>query len=130
MENKKHKYICPTCNESFFSRNSKLKIGKCRLCWRKNKVTPQLRHDRWLRSKFGITLEYYNKLFKTQNECCAICKRPQNIFKRRFAVDHCHTTNKVRGLLCMDCNVAVGHFKDNFYLCLSAAEYLKRYNEL
>ena len=71
-----------------------------------------------------------------QNGVCAICKRPektidrkQNKF-RRLAVDHCHNTDKIRGLLCFECNTGIGKFKDNPQLIERAAEYIRNEGEL
>jgi hypothetical protein len=44
------------------------------------------------------------KLSIAQDHCCAICKRPESIFKKRLAVDHNHKTGRIRGLLCYYCN--------------------------
>jgi hypothetical protein len=44
------------------------------------------------------------KLSDAQNACCAICKKPESAFKNRLAVDHSHSTGRVRGLLCYRCN--------------------------
>jgi len=58
-----------------------------------------------LKFNFNITPEQYNKLFKKQKGCCALCKKSQSNFKIRLAVDHNHKTGKIRGLLCPQCNV-------------------------
>lgn len=55
-----------------------------------------------LKTKFGITVADYDAMFKAQNGVCAVCGRPPKT--RRFAVDHNHSTHKVRGLLCSYCN--------------------------
>jgi hypothetical protein len=44
-----------------------------------------------------------------------------------LAVDHCHTTGKIRGLLCSKCNPALGAFNDNIEILNSAIKYLKEY---
>lgn len=75
---------------------------------------------------YGITLDEYNKLLLKQNYCCVICGGDNNDKKnRKLAVDHCHTTKKVRGLLCKNCNLGLGYFKDNKSLLLKAIFYLK-----
>ena len=62
-----------------------------------------------------------------QGGACAICLQiPQ---KGRLYADHCHRTSKPRGLLCSDCNMALGMFKDNPELLLRAAEYLKTHKD-
>lgn len=68
--------------------------------------------------KFGITPEQYDELHKKQKGLCASCGRPEtkpaNQFgKPRLAVDHCHKSNIVRGLLCMKCNRALGLLDDD-----------------
>lgn len=57
-----------------------------------------------LKKKFNITIEEYDKMLSTQEYRCAICKAHQDNYKKRFAVDHSHVTNKIRGLLCLVCN--------------------------
>lgn len=77
-----------------------------------------------LKSKYGITLEDYKGLLENQGGCCAICRIP-NDGRKRFDVDHCHTTLIVRGLLCSNCNRGIGHLKDSVIILNSAIEYLK-----
>ena len=60
-------------------------------------------------SKYGLTLEQYTALAKKQSGVCAVCGNPPK--DRVLDVDHCHTTGKVRGLLCWPCNIAVGHLE-------------------
>lgn len=52
-------------------------------------------------------------MFEEQAGCCKICKRHQSEFKKRLDFDHCHETGKSRGLLCNQCNQALGLMKDN-----------------
>jgi hypothetical protein len=75
--------------------------------------------------KYGITVEQYNQLFLEQEGRCKICNRHQSEFKRSLAVDHSHSTNKVRGLLCHHCNKALGHFFENVSTLENAILYLK-----
>jgi len=88
--------------------------------------------ERNLKHKYGVTLEWYNAKLKEQNYCCAICKTKENKVIRgaieglNFAVDHNHETGKVRGLLCNQCNRALGMFKDNIELINKAIAYLER----
>lgn len=64
-----------------------------------------------LKYDYGITLEEYTKILLDQNSSCAICGRHQSEFKLALAVDHCHTTGKIRGLLCGPCNTGLGHYE-------------------
>ena len=77
-----------------------------------------------LKSKYGMTLDEYDELFDSQGGVCAICeeREPQN---KLLAVDHCHETGKIRGLLCSMCNTAIGKLKDDPNLLDRAADYLR-----
>lgn len=78
-----------------------------------------------LKQKYGITLEQYDELLIKQNGKCAVCSKPEQEERyRRLAVDHCHDTLKVRGLLCHRCNRAIGLLKDNVDYLRSAIVYL------
>ena len=77
-----------------------------------------------LKHSFGITLDDYNKMFNNQNGKCAICGKHQTEFKEALSVDHCHRTGKIRGLLCKNCNTALGLMKDNSKLLFEALRYL------
>lgn len=74
---------------------------------------------------YCIDTEEYNKLFELQDGCCAICKIHQRELKRALAVDHCHKTKKVRGLLCSPCNTGLGFAKDNIEILKNMIVYLK-----
>ena len=85
--------------------------------------------DKVLRATFGITLEDYDNKLEEQNNSCAICGRKHRLeTQRSLAVDHCHTTGLVRGLLCMNCNTAIGHFRDDKTLLQKAIDYLSTHH--
>ena len=76
-----------------------------------------------LKSKYGMTLTENNVLLQKQNNKCKICLVEfSNITPN---IDHCHITNKVRGLLCLACNTGLGQFKDNTKLLTKAINYLE-----
>jgi len=83
------------------------------------------------KQNYGITLDNYNEMVEEQNGVCAICGQPETAFEKRFnrvrklSVDHSHETGKVRGLLCGNCNKALGGFKDNINILQKAIDYLK-----
>jgi len=81
--------------------------------------------DSHLKRKYGIDSEAYNQMFNEQEGKCKICGTHQSELSKSLAVDHCHTTGKVRGLLCMHCNQALGKFKDNIKSLENAIIYLK-----
>lgn len=85
---------------------------------------PRYQRDYELKRKFGITLEEYEELFDTQGGVCFICGQPCSS-GRSLAVDHDHSTGKVRGLLCGACNTGIGKLQDDPELLRKAAEYLE-----
>lgn len=76
----------------------------------------------------NLTIEEYDKIFEKQEGCCAICLKHQNNFKRHLSIDHNHITNINRALLCHNCNLGLGQFKDSIELLRRAALYLEEYN--
>lgn|SRR4030065_2463145 len=79
-----------------------------------------------LRRQYDITWDYFNLILNNQNHCCAICKLKLDInFAYGYAIDHCHKTNKVRGILCRSCNIGLGVFKDSLLNLEAAIKYLK-----
>lgn len=84
-----------------------------------------------LRRHFGMEPDQYHDLLDQQGGVCAICSQPETRKGRRYlAVDHCHTTGKIRGLLCANCNCAIGHFKDSTEILNNAIKYLEQRNGL
>lgn len=96
----------------------------------KNRET--LRHKERER-KFGISRQEYADLFLKQNGVCAICKQPETATRlgkvKALSVDHCHTSGKVRGLLCSDCNTGIGKMKESREALLAAIRYLDEHSE-
>jgi len=80
---------------------------------------------------YGIGLQEYKNMLQLQNGVCAICdggitgKTNYGQQRKRFCVDHDHKTNKVRGLLCVNCNTAIGLLKENAYILNRAIHYLE-----
>jgi hypothetical protein len=79
-----------------------------------------------LKYSYGITLEEYHAIFQSQGESCAICRAKQSI---KWCLDHCHSTNSVRGVLCHHCNTLLGHAKDNEQVLIDAIFYLLKHRE-
>lgn len=112
---------------------------------RKRKAEEQRRHRRKKTSakrqaidraqnlkRKGITVEQYDAMHAAQGGKCMICKEPEtnpvigdDSRVRRLAVDHDHTTNAIRDLLCNRCNRAIGLFKDDPAVMLEAIAYLQ-----
>lgn len=83
----------------------------------------QLRRD--LKRNYGITLESYNEMLAGQDHSCACCGKHANDEYHRLAVDHCHTTGLVRGLLCSNCNRALGFAQDDVSILQNLIHYLE-----
>lgn len=90
----------------------------------KDRITKNARKSN-LKKSYGITEEYYDQMLAAQGGKCAICltDRPTGKWKV-FAVDHCHVSGLVRGLLCNECNRGMGLLKDSAELLRAAADYL------
>ena len=86
--------------------------------YKKRYRDPLKRRDSELRNKFGITLEDYNILLDKQKGCCLLCNRHYSELVKALAVDHNHTTGKIRGLLCGPCNTRLGWFETSRDLIL------------
>lgn len=128
-----------------FCRDNRRTDGKrsdCRECERKQAATWRKKHPddkahqsrKWYLSKgkwkswanavkykYGITLVEYESALKKQDSTCAICGKGQ--FKA-LHIDHDHESGKIRGLLCKQCNIGLGMFKDNTEVLASAIRYL------
>lgn len=77
-----------------------------------------------LKKHYGITLEFYEKLYEKQEGKCAICGVKETILNRKLAVDHDHDTGKIRGLLCTNCNSILGYADDNIIILEKVIKYL------
>ena len=133
---------CIKCNQEKpleeFKERYDMPIGKsyrsktCRRCETENDRTNARRRD--ITRRYGLSQFEYLKLYYRQNGCCGICKRHLKTHgqwaerKNVANVDHDHETGKVRGLLCTDCNRAVGMLLNNEQILLGALAYLKAYH--
>lgn len=118
-----------------------MKIGKAKSCgclsYRNGEESPSYKHGRsgtkaydlelHMKRNYGLNFADYEARLSEQNGVCAICKsEPPKHHKKRLNIDHCHTTGRVRGLLCDACNRALGLFKDSPDLMHKAISYLAR----
>ena len=78
--------------------------------------------------KFGVSYKQYKEILDFQGGCCANpgckTKQPGAPGRKRFYIDHCHKTGKIRGLLCHSCNLALGHLQDKVEKLTGLIEYL------
>jgi hypothetical protein len=88
--------------------------------------------NRALKWKYGIDIPTYDRMLATQKHCCAICGDKENKvggLHNSFSVDHDHTTGKVRGLLCNQCNRGLGMLGDNIKSIMNVVKYLENNND-
>lgn len=154
MPNRKtspHK-TCKNCGIDFTETTHKTMY--CHSCHydryqRNNPKAKKDAHWRHLKACFGITKEEYTMLFENQQGKCAICEckpdeqiniKGEPMKKKNLSVDHKHTEadwargtrdkTTIRGLLCVNCNQALGGFKDNVENLQRAINYLQRSSPL
>jgi alpha-amylase/alpha-mannosidase (GH57 family) len=89
----------------------------------KHKDLPRIRKNQHLKRTYGITIEEYEALFIQQGESCAICYNTSSA--TTWHLDHDHKSSKVRGILCHNCNLMIGHAKDNISTLKRAMAYLE-----
>lgn len=117
-------YRCKVCDTA--SRKTSRRSGG------KDCGTFQGQRERRYKRLFGITIADYDRMLEEQAGRCSVCRTtsPNGVGESGkhlyyFAVDHCHSTGKVRGLLCNRCNRALGMFQDDSALLQRAIDYLK-----
>lgn len=141
--------VCKICGQELpieqFLPDKKLKSGYRNVCkpcrtkqnreWYK-KNGARGRRDSWLwkiDKFYGLTEEDFEKLLAEQDGVCAICGQPETHINRKsgiqtkLSVDHDHETGEVRGLLCRNCNWAIGKLSTEDLL-EKALEYVRKYS--
>lgn len=96
------------------------------------KKTKEYKKGQWMKRHYWPHLSIkealaeYARLLAQQDDSCAICLRHRDLFKNNLSVDHCHKTNKVRGLLCDACNTGIGLLQDDPTILLRARDYVSK----
>ncbi len=105
--------FCPKCqsekeSQAFYKVNS-----WCRACYQKEYI--EVGRFQQLNKRYGLTKDGYEAMLKKQDGKCAMCgsKNARSKGSNYLVVDHCHKTKRIRGLLCIPCNVSVGHYDVN-----------------
>jgi hypothetical protein len=118
---------CKTCGEEkalpLFGKHKDRKLGladSCKIC----------RNEKAILDRHGLTKPQKEAMLIAQDYRCAICGCHQSEINHILAVDHCHKTGKIRGLLCPECNLGIGKFEDNPEYLKSAVEYLKKHKQI
>jgi len=111
---------CKECEKIASKKRYKPKPKKKRQPYNKHKAL-----IRMLKYRYNLTYDEYVELYNKQNGKCAICKTSKQLGSNSgLLVDHCHKTNKVRGLLCNNCNSGIGKLQDDINILYSAIKYL------
>lgn len=118
----------------YYKRNHTKILARRRNARLKNPLEhKQRQRASFLKRAYGLSVQEYDQRVADQNGLCAICKRPPQKRKvkrgvaKRLCVDHDHNTNKVRSLLCANCNLVVGHIENNIELVPIMFQYLSNY---
>ena len=133
---KKEKPTSAFFKESKFTRGYRYSCKECEahrfITYRnkpENKIRATENRRRWTRAtRYNFPNDLYEKRLEEQGNVCAICKTDTPGGRGQFHADHDHKTNQPRGVLCHNCNVALGNFKDNPEILKAAVDYLERWN--
>ena len=112
-------------------KNNREKCCKSTAQW--HTKNPEYESGRKLKKRYNITPEQYIEMLIVQDHRCAICGNKETALHnhsgkvQKLAIDHCHITGKVRGLLCQDCNRGLGKFHDNLQHLQKAIDYLSKH---
>ncbi len=139
METRTLQKICTKCKISkdiidFYNDKRKLdgKHSWCKACVnigiKKNYDYRKVRARR-LDQQYGISIDTLKEMVEVQGGKCAICQREFGIWQQGPQVDHCHRTGRVRGILCTNCNIGLGRFKDLPDILRRAADYLENHSD-
>ena len=122
-------YYCKKCNAKRVKKWQKKNKKRISLQKKSYHNDPKVKERQWrtyVKRTYGITYKKYEQMLKDQNYCCAICKKHQDKFDKRLAVDHNHSTEEVRGLLCSNCNASIGYALDDISILQNAISYLNK----
>lgn len=111
----------PYCKDCMSIANYKSKIKNKDTSEEYKIKSAQTSRQSYLRKTWGITLEEYDELVKSQSGLCSICKIKPDILH----IDHNHDTGKIRSLLCSNCNRGIGHLKESITILESAIAYIR-----
>jgi hypothetical protein len=145
-DNKKYRPDCKKCKNNLDAAQKKKRREYNKSYWQKNREKEIQRYKEWYDSryhdkdqvkrrrknnykKYGISEKEYMDLYEKNNYCCYICGKEELVKRngkiKRLAIDHCHKTGKVRGLLCQNCNRGIGLLGDDIERLKSAIKYLE-----
>lgn len=130
---------CSRCKEikptSEFHKNSRNKHTKptwsdyksfCKVCNNKINLEQKEKYPHhWIATKYKVTKEVAHEWYLKSMQKCDICGYVWKVDTDRLCIDHCHTTGKIRGILCKHCNHVLGHARDNIETLENSIKYLR-----
>jgi hypothetical protein len=103
--------------------------ARCKPCHqqykRESSTTPRNRKAEKLQLRYGLTYEQWEKMREAENYSCMICGITEAEIDKKLDVDHCHSSGKVRGILCNPCNNMLGNARDNPDILAAGAAYMR-----
>lgn len=126
-----YSYRCKSCakeaSKKWKLENPERYKESMKACWEKNRAAYYNTHnDRQLMVKYKLTREEYNKMLAETNGSCPICSREFGIEPyTKPVVDHCHRGGHTRGIICRQCNIGLGAFRDDTESMKKAIQYLE-----
>ena len=132
---------CYACTETkpvtdFYKSNVTYYQKECKACnklrkgaWHRTEAGKRSSANTKLKARFGITIDDYETMYSNQGGKCLCCGATASGLGHRLAIDHCHNTGVIRGLLCKNCNVALGHLKEDKQIAKNLIKYIESYCE-
>lgn len=135
---------CSTCRDfralsDFAPDAERRKLAYCTVHMRERRRVgyakdPDKHIDKQYKYRYGIEASAYRELFEQQNGVCAACSEPElprrkTVQQVRLSIDHDHATGKIRGLLCSNCNTALGLLQESAERIEMLAVYLKKHTQ-
>lgn len=121
-----YQHQCKSCkykgNEEWRKRNREAVNAKQRAYQRAN---PDVERRSWVKKKYGMSWDDYQFFVELHGGCCEVCGRGEAEEGRLLSVDHCHATGRNRGLLCGNCNRALGLLHDDVRRIRELADYME-----
>lgn len=127
--------LCTACKQSKnvteFKTNKNGKFGRYSICKQCDSDRARFRYTNGdsyairLKKLYNLSIKEYDELYAEAGGKCQCCGIEEIKLNKRLAVDHCHETGKIRGLLCSKCNTALGQLNDNLDTIASLYSYLK-----
>nr|BDD47441.1 hypothetical protein 18 [Pelagibacteraceae bacterium] len=137
METKK----CTCCGETkpitdFYKRKSRRDgeglVPTCKLCTiersrKRYHSNPDEINDRRAAKTYNTTVEHIKQMREEAGGICQCCGKPGEGHYKRLVIDHCHSTGKIRGLICQKCNTVLGLVKDRIEVLQNLQNFIETY---